>query len=162
MPPKETLPEAEIAVLEPGKHRFGIHWLQQFSAMQIEPQIYLQAMLEDVLVAGGKIVVRKFNTPAEVAALPDEVVFNCTGLGARALFGDTDMVPARGQLVVFLSQPELDYNLTYGSTYIFPRSDGVITGGTFERDVWSTEPDPETTKQILTGAAETTALMRPG
>ena len=153
--------EPEMAVLEPGQHPFGRRWLQRFSAMQIEPQVYLQAMLEDVIVAGGKIVVRKFNTPAEVTALPEEVVFNCTGLGARELFGDTAMIPARGQLVVFLPQPELDYNLTYGSTYIFPRSDGVITGGTFERDVWSTEPDSETTKQILAGAAETTALMRP-
>ena len=154
--------EPEMAVLDPGQHPFGRHWLQRFSAMQIEPQIYLQVMLEDVLTAGGKIVVRKFNTPGEVAGLPENVIFNCTGLGARALFGDTGMIPARGQLVVFLPQPELDYNLTYGSTYIFPRSDGVITGGTFERDVWSTEPDPEATRQILAGALETTALMRSG
>lgn len=150
----------EMSVLEPGHHPFGRRFVQRFSAMQIEPMIYLQAMLEDVLTAGGKVVVRKFNTPGEVAALPEEVVFNCTGLGARALFGDTTMIPARGQLVVFLPQPELDYNLTYGATYIFPRSDGVITGGTFERDNWSTEPDPETTRQILAGAAETMALMR--
>lgn len=150
----------EMTVLEPGHHPFGRRFVQRFSAMQIEPMVYLQAMLEDVLTAGGKVVVRKFNTPGEVAALPEEVVFNCTGLGARALFGDTTMIPARGQLVVFLPQTELDYNLTYGATYIFPRSDGVITGGTFERDNWSTEPDPETTRQILAGAAETMALMR--
>ena len=100
--------------------------------------------------------------PGEVAALPEDVIFNCTGLGARALFGDTGMIAARGQLVVFLPQPELDYNLTYGSTYIFPRSDGVITGGTFERDNWSIEPDPKTTNEILQGAAQTVALMRGG
>jgi len=154
----DTLPE--MTVLEPGQHPFGHHWLQRFSAMQIEPMVYLQAMLEDILTAGGKVVVRKFNAPAELAAVPEEVVFNCTGLGARALFGDATMIAARGQLVVFLPQPELDYNLTYGATYIFPRSDGIITGGTFERDNWSTEPDPETTLKILAGAAETAALMR--
>jgi glycine/D-amino acid oxidase-like deaminating enzyme len=154
----DTMPE--MALLEPGQHPWGRRFVQRFTAMQIEPMVYLQAMLEDVLLAGGKIEVRKFNAPQEIAALPEDVVFNCTGLGARALFGDTSLIPARGQLVVFLPQPELDYNLTHGATYIFPRSDGVITGGTFERENWSLEPDPETTRKILAGAAETAALMR--
>jgi glycine/D-amino acid oxidase-like deaminating enzyme len=154
----DTMPE--MTVLEPGQHPFGRRYVQRFTAMQIEPMVYLQALLEDIILAGGKVVVRRFNTPQEVAALPEDVVFNCTGLGARDLFGDGTLIPARGQLVVFLPQPELDYNLTHAATYIFPRSDGVITGGTFERDNWSVEPDPETTRKILAGAAETAALMR--
>ena len=32
-------------------------------------------------------------TPAEIAALPERLVFNCTGLGARELFGDTELRP---------------------------------------------------------------------
>ncbi|MBX7247752.1 MAG: FAD-binding oxidoreductase [Caulobacteraceae bacterium] len=154
----DTLPE--MTVLEPGQHPFGRRYVQRFTAMQIEPMVYLQALLEDILLAGGQVVVRRFASPQELAALPESTVFNCTGLGARALFGDATLTAARGQLVVFLPQPELDYNLTYGATYIFPRSDGVITGGTFERDNWSLEPDPETTRRILAGAAETSALMR--
>lgn len=149
----------EMLVLEPGQHPFGHRWVQQRTSMQIETNTYLQAMTEDFLTAGGRIVVRRFETPQQLAALPDDVIFNCTGLGARALFGDTGMIPARGQLVAFLPQPELDYNLTNGATYIFPRSDGVIAGGTFERDNWSLEPDPAVTAQILQGAAATAATM---
>ena len=26
--------------------------------------------------------------------------------------------------------------------YMFPRADGILLGGTFERDVWNTTPDP--------------------
>ena len=35
------------------------------------------------------------------------MVFNCTGLGSRALFGDNDLVPVRGQLEILLPQPEI-------------------------------------------------------
>ena len=149
----------EMTVLEPGQHPFGRRWVQRHTTMMIETNTYLQAMVEDVLVAGGRIVVRRFEAPRQLADLPEDVVFNCTGLGARALFGDQGLIPARGQLVVFLPQPELDYNLTNGATYIFPRSDGVIAGGSFERDNWSLEPDPARTARILAGAAETAAAM---
>ena len=33
-------------------------------------------------------MIRKFDTPRDVAALDETVVVNCTGLGAKALFGD--------------------------------------------------------------------------
>ena len=52
--------------------------------------------------AGGRIAVRRFATPADLAALPERLVFNCTGLGARELFGDTELRPVRGQLAVLL------------------------------------------------------------
>jgi glycine/D-amino acid oxidase-like deaminating enzyme len=79
------------------------------------------------------------------------VVFNCTGLGAGALFGDPEIEPVRGQLVVLLPQPEVTYNLlgVGGPTYMFPRHDGVVLGGTFDHGVATTEPDAAITAQIL-------------
>ena len=32
---------------------------------------------------------------------------------------------------------------------MFPRADGILLGGTFELDEWSTEPEPETIARIL-------------
>jgi glycine/D-amino acid oxidase-like deaminating enzyme len=78
-------------------------------------------------------------------------VFNCTGLGARALFGDAELIPVRGQLVILLPQPEVNYNLLSGGLYMFPRQDGIVLGGTFERNDWSLEPRAETTARILNG-----------
>ena len=43
----------------------------------------------------------------EIAALPENVVVNCTGLGAKALFGDPDLIPLKGQLTVLVAQPEI-------------------------------------------------------
>ena len=32
---------------------------------------------------------------------------------------------------------------------MFPRHDGVLLGGSFERGVWNTDPDPAVTERIL-------------
>ena len=139
----------ELRTAAPGEHPFGKSTLQYWDSMMVEPPIYLQAMMEDVLTAGGRIVVRDLKTPADVQALNEPVVFNCTGLGAGELFGDKEIVPGRGQLVVLLPQPEVTYNLMSGRAYMFPRRDGIILGGSFDKGNWSTEPDGELTSRIL-------------
>ena len=45
-------------------------------------------------LAGGRIERREFHSPGELAELPEKVVINCTGYGARALLGDESVVPA--------------------------------------------------------------------
>jgi len=81
--------------------------------------------------------------------LPESLVFNCTGLGSRELFGDTDLRPARGQLAILEPQPEVQYAFTGGPGYMFPRPDGIILGGTFELDQWDTTPEPATIQRII-------------
>ncbi|HEY1435287.1 MAG TPA: FAD-dependent oxidoreductase, partial [Thermoanaerobaculia bacterium] len=115
----------------------------------IEPPTYLRALTRDFHLAGGRIVVRAFGAAAEIAGLAQPVVVNCTGLGARELFGDTELVPVKGQLTVLLPQPGVDYAVESGSLYMFPRSDGILLGGTFEKGVESLEPDLEAEKRIL-------------
>ncbi|WP_312165608.1 FAD-dependent oxidoreductase [Phenylobacterium sp.] len=139
----------EVRTVPTGEHPFGRSTLRYWDSMMVEPPIYLQAMMEDVLAAGGRIIVRDLKGLADVQALPEPVVFNCTGLGAGALFGDTEIMPARGQLVVLLPQPEVTYNLLSNFTYMFPRRDGIILGGSFEKGNWSTDPDPELTGKII-------------
>ena len=124
--------------------------------MFIEPPRYLRALLRDFQIAGGQVVVGEIRDLRQLAALPEPVVVNCTGLGARDLFGDDDLVPAKGQLVVLRPQPEVDYLTvgggrfsTRGSQYMFPRSDGVLLGGTFDRGVETLEPDPAETERIV-------------
>lgn len=129
-------------------HYFGFPYVKQFSTMLIEPQSYLNALLRDFYIAGGKVVVREFRGHEEIMRLPETVVFNCTGLGARALFNDQKLGPVRGQLEILLPQPEIDY--CYLSTgYMFPRHDGIVLGGTFDHDDWSLAPRAEQTTAIL-------------
>lgn len=127
---------------------FGVPIVRQFSSMMIEPPIYLRALLRDFYNAGGKIVAKEFRSREEIMRLPEPVIFNCTGLGARQLFDDQKLVPARGQLEVLLPQPEIDYGYI-GPGHMFPRSDGIFLGGTFDRDDWSLDVNKGHSDYIL-------------
>ena len=110
--------------------------------MLIEPAIYLNARLRDVHVGG------------RTRAGPERVVVNCTGLGAADLFGDDQddqLVPGKGQLTVLFPQPEVDYIPIYRGVYMFPRSEGILLGGTFERGEASLDVDAEAERWIVEG-----------
>jgi glycine/D-amino acid oxidase-like deaminating enzyme len=115
--------------------------------MMMEPNRYLRTLLEEFLTAGGKLERRDLRTLTET---PERAVFNCLGLGAREVAADSTLVPIRGQLVVLLPQSGIDYNLLAGGYYLFPRKDGVLLGGTFDRGVETLTPDPDVTQRILT------------
>ena len=132
---------------------FGFPFVRQYSTMIIEPQVYLRSLLRDFHSAGGRVVVKEFHDRDEVMKLPDQVIFNCSGLGARALFGDQKLTPVRGQLEILLPQPEIDY-CYLGSGYMFPRSDGIVLGGTFDRDDWSLDVRRDQADEILTSHTE--------
>ncbi|MEA3051868.1 MAG: D-amino-acid oxidase [Sphingomonadales bacterium] len=133
----------------PGDHPFPVEHLVRYDTMYVEVGRYLRQMMRDMLGAGGRFEVRSFASPAQLAALPERLVFNCTGLGARALFGDTELRPARGQLAILLPQPEIRYAFTGEAGYMFPRPDGILLGGTFELDEWTAQPEPATIERIL-------------
>ena len=136
-------------MLTPEENPFPWKSTLRYDTMYIETGRYLRQMIRDIQIAGGRFEVRRFRTPQEIAALPEAVVFNCTGLGSRELFGDEDLRPSRGQLAIIEPQPEVQYALTGGPGYMFPRPDGIILGGTFEVDQWDTTPDPSTIARIV-------------
>ncbi len=140
----------ETQRLEPGEHPFGALYARKRDSMLIEPAIYLNALVRDFLIAGGRIAIREFHSMEEIAALPESILYNCTGLGAGALFGDKELTPVKGQLVFLLPQPEVEYmTVGPGDIYMFPRHDGVLLGGTHDRGVWDTSVDPAVTERIV-------------
>jgi glycine/D-amino acid oxidase-like deaminating enzyme len=143
-------PDAEV--MAAGTHAFGTMTVTRRRTMLIEPPILLNALMTDVREAGGTIATRRFHHRGDLARLGTPLIVNCTGLGAAALFGDQDMLPIKGQLVVLEPQAELDYlTLGPGDLYMMPRADGVMLGGTHVRGDWSLEPDPRETARILEG-----------
>ncbi|HLX26473.1 MAG TPA: FAD-dependent oxidoreductase [Candidatus Cybelea sp.] len=143
---------ADVETIDPASVPFrGFKEVRRFSTMLMEPNTFLPAVERDFLLQGGHIVVRTFRAPSDVAALHEPVVINCTGLGARSLFNDTGLEPVRGQLTILEPQPAVDYTYLTGELYMFPRSDGIVLGGTFERGNWSTSVDLATQTRILAG-----------
>lgn len=131
------------------EHNFPRPFVRQFDTMMIETPLYLRRMELDVRQAGAEIVVRDFTDIAQVRELPERTIFNCTGLGAGRLFGDTEIEPVRGQLAILLPQPEVNYNTIGDDGYMFGRRDGIVLGGTFEHGEWSLEPNPERIARII-------------
>ena len=87
---------------------------------------YGHTLLTDFLTAGGRIEVREFHSPAEIAALPQKVVINCPGYGGRALWKDETIVPVRGQIGWLIPQAEVNYGLYYKDVSVIPRRDGIV------------------------------------
>jgi D-amino-acid oxidase len=122
-----------------------------FVAPVVEMPVYLGYLLNRFARAGGRIEQRAIHSLENVGEA--RVVVNCAGLGARELAGDLSMEPIRGQIVRVrnpgLERFMLDEENPEGVTYIVPRSDDCILGGTAEEGAWDTEPDPETAAGIL-------------
>ena len=70
-------------VLGPGDHPFPTPYVSYRPAIRIEPSIYLDRLVEDVLLFGGDIVIRKFDRPRDLMSLEESVIVNfplCPGL----------------------------------------------------------------------------------
>ena len=147
-------------LLAEGDHPFSERELALYRTMYVEVGRYLAELAADFLRAGGRIRLRRFASASELSELAEPLLFNCTGLGARELFGDQELGPVRGQIVILAPQPEVQYAYTMPSGYMFPRGDGIVLGGTFERNVWDTTPDPATIADILEAHRNVFASLR--
>lgn len=157
-------------ILQPGEHPFPTKFAIERPEMRIEPSIYLDALMTDFLLWGGNVVIRKFEAPRDVAALTENVIVNCTGLGSKALFNDPELVPLKGQLTVLVPQPEIAYSTNGGARapatpeagfiHMMPRSDGIILGGTSLRDDWSLEVNEKERQRVVDTHIELFNSMR--
>ena len=143
-------------LLGPGEHPFPTAYAVRRPTLRIEPGLYLDRLVADVREAGGRIVIRTFASRADLVALDEPTVVNCTGLGARDLVGDPELTPLKGQLTLLIPQAEVDYS-TFGSAtpvpggfvHMQPRADGIVLGGTSVEGDWSLEPDEEARRRIV-------------
>ena len=144
--PKDVVPEPQYLDRLPFSHHTTSGYCYQ--TLLIEPprlMLHLQQCLEGT---GVDFIPRTFTSLADVSLLSESIVVNCLGLGAREVCSDKKMKPIKGQLVKLPAQPNLNY-LYSGHGYIFPRTDGVIIGGTTEDGVEDATPHREECLKML-------------
>ena len=156
--------------LEPGEHPFPSRYAIRRNQLRIEPSIYLDALVHDFIDFGGRIEIRKFTEMRELVELSEPLVVNCSGLGARDLFGDDELLPLKGQLTVLVPQQEVDWGIAGdppdGDTrgllgiHMQPRRDGIVLGGTSERGEWSREPNQEALQRVVSAHLAVYSAMR--
>lgn len=149
--------ELPTTLLQQGEHPFGTRYARVRPSLRFEPSIYLETLMRDVLAFGAKIEVRKFDTPRDLMTLSEALIVNCTGLGSRELFGDPELTPIKGQLVVLVPQPEVNYSV--GG--MMPRNDGIVLGHVMQRGEWSLEVDEEARREVMENHMRTFGAMRP-
>lgn len=115
--------------------------------------------LHDRLDALGVEVVQRRHDDLGSPRRDDRVrlVVDCAGIGAADLVDDPDLTPVRGQ-VVLVEAPEvtdvwLDPDGPEGATYVIPRGDTVVCGGTAETGAWDRTPDDDVSAAVLRRAA---------
>lgn len=147
---RAAVPDVAFRVAEAVPSGYANGWRVQVPVA--DTSVYLTWLARRIDRLGGTV------TRAWLPTLPERgVVVNCTGLAARALTGDAELRPVRGQ-VVYVDQFGLcEWWLEQGDedalTYIVAREHDIVVGGTAEEDVWDLRADPDTTRQILARAA---------
>ncbi|WP_144006772.1 FAD-dependent oxidoreductase [Pelomonas sp. KK5] len=122
--------------LQPHEHPFKAAHAMKITQLVFNIGSYQRLLLDDFLRNGGEIVHREFTSTRELARLPEQTIVNCTGYGARALFGDDSLVPVRGQTARLIPQPEVDYLLFWRghNLSMVPRGDGLLVQAQGEHD----------------------------
>lgn len=101
------------------------------------------------------------NVPFEIAELQciddafdiAETVVNCSGIGAIKLVQDSDLHPARGQVIRIKKKsthkPVIDLTQDPKLAHVTPRVHDTILGGTYENNVSSLDPSQTATREII-------------
>ncbi|MBB3980533.1 glycine/D-amino acid oxidase-like deaminating enzyme [Sphingobium fontiphilum] len=121
--------------LEPGSHPFRPQYARLNSSLTFNVADLARRLTQDFLIAGGRIVPMTFHSPSDLSRLREKVIINCTGYGARALWGDESIVPVRGQIAWLIPQPGAHYGVYYGTLSMLARRDGIVVQETGE-DEW--------------------------
>lgn len=128
----------------------------RFLAPVADMGIYLPWLADQVRTAGGRISRVPTLTARSVAArsVGQDVSVLAAGLGSGPLAGDSTLGPVRGQ-VVLVDQVGLDEWVLDAAgdparpTYVVPRRDVVVCGGTALAGRWDEHPDTATTADVL-------------
>jgi D-amino-acid oxidase len=147
-----------------------------YRAPVIDTSRYLSYLTDRFLNGGGRVAQRTLGSFDEAFALRSEffeegahagqpeVVVNCAGLGARELAHDSGVAAARGQ-VVRIEQCDFHQVIVSNTkgrpTYVVPRFDDIVLGGTFDVGAEDTIPLPATRTDILMRCAELVLVADP-
>lgn len=131
--------ETHVAPDVPGGYRYG----RSYTTFFIDIPVYLPWLHGEFTRLGGQLVhlSRRYDALAELAGLSHDVVFNCTGLGARLLCQDVSVYPIKGQTAIVGPRVDMDWSISGDGFYVYPRSTDTVIGGTAEYHNYSETND---------------------
>jgi D-amino-acid oxidase len=145
--------------LRTGSHPFPTRYVRRNSSLTFNIAAYSRQLVTDFLVEGGKIERVEFHSPTDLNQLPQKVMINATGYGARELWKDESIIPVRGQIAWLIPQPEVNYGVSYKNVNVLSRRDGIVVqdGGKGEMDGYNDsneQPSREAAESAVRVVAE--------
>jgi D-amino-acid oxidase len=124
---------------------------------------YLAWLMDSCRMSGVAFQWRTVTSLDELSGSADAVVVAGGLRGGELLGGDDAVTPVRGQVMVFangdggedgprLTGWTVDSDDPTAITYVFPREDEIVVGGTAEPGSWDETPDQATAEAILSRA----------
>ncbi len=143
-----------------GSHPFPAQQVSRNTTLMFNIADYAHQLLTDYLIAGGRIETTEFHTPADLAALPQSVIINCTGYGARQLWSDNSITPVRGQIGWLIPQPEVKYGIYFRGLNVLSRRDGIVvqTNPLGEASGWNDDNEQPNRAEAELGVRELAEL----
>jgi D-amino-acid oxidase len=132
----------------------GVLTADVFTVPVAEMPIYLQYLVGEIQRLGGCI---EQHTLAALTDVDAPCIVHCAGLGARALARDDEVFPIRGQVVCTERAVDhfvIDDDHPAGVTYIIPRSNDCVLGGTAQHGADDLAADAAQTAAIRARCAE--------
>jgi D-amino-acid oxidase len=131
----------------------------QFSTARINVPTYLPFLLKRFEALGGTVEQKQI---LDLKTLPYDIIVNASGVGAKELVNDEGVYPIRGQIIRTAKPehfPDDIIHIHSGGTftYIIPRDNDCILGGTYEVGDDNKVPDDAIAKAIL----ERTSAFKP-
>lgn len=148
---KEQLPPGTVREATKEELPKGMDQALYAEVPLVEPGLYLPFLFRQFQANGGQFELALISSLEEMATL-DEIVVNCTGLGAKEICEDPELYPIRGQILRCekLEQVSFADPTKKGALrYIINRSNDTIIGGTDYENDWNPEINPEDTALIL-------------
>ncbi len=142
-----------LSTLTANTHPFPVARARSWQSMTFNVASYMSRLTRDFLLRGGRMVRRDFPDRAAILALPETVIVNCTGYGAKSLWGDENLMPVRGQINWMAPQPRARYGLYYRNVFALSRRDGVIVQYLGPNNDWGLGDASETADREETSSA---------
>lgn len=141
--PTQILPtRAPVAVQNEVDHIDQVTFAVNFVADMVDTQLFLPYFRQLLQDAGVEFQYKKFDVAEQMQELPEEWLFNCTGIFSKFLFPDVGvkMYPIRGQshFIAMPNEPPY-FGIASGHHAVFRHKRGYYLGSYFlagEGDTW--------------------------
>ncbi|PJM95253.1 FAD-dependent oxidoreductase [Streptomyces sp. CB01373] len=158
VPPVWLRSVSGFAICDPSELPSGFGWGWTYRAPVFDMPVYLEYLMRRLIASGA--TVRLLDGPLrdlDQALGIAPVVVNCTGLGARELVDDRELVSSWGQLAI-TDNPGIDgffsdFPESEDPTYWIAHPDHVVLGGMVRHGRDDLRPDPEAAERIVARCA---------